>query len=135
MEIFFDKQLAIYFFLSGLSFTSIHDSQGSKGRGRVSIQLLSTTSTRFAGTQTLAGRLLHGAHLWTQLAAELELETFGFRAQVAHHWATRPSFPMVFTHVALVFPRLPRVFLLFPLSVSPVSYFRFCGYLRLFSCY
>ena len=38
------------FFLSGFSFTNIHNSRDSRGRGRVSISLLSTTSTRFTGT-------------------------------------------------------------------------------------
>ena len=38
------------FFLSGFSLTNIHDSQGSRGRRRVSIWLLFTTSTRFTDT-------------------------------------------------------------------------------------
>ena len=39
-----------FFFLSGFSFTNIHDSQDSRGRGRLSIWLLSTTS---ASSRTL----------------------------------------------------------------------------------
>ena len=40
--------ILFYFtFLSRFSFTNIHGSQGSAGRGRVSIYFLSTTSTRF----------------------------------------------------------------------------------------
>ena len=35
------------FFLSGFSFTKIHDSQESRGRGRLFLSLFSTTSTRF----------------------------------------------------------------------------------------
>ena len=46
------------------------------------VQLL---TTRFTDTQTLAGRLLQRAHICTQLAAGLETEAFGFRAQVANH--------------------------------------------------
>ena len=34
-----------FFFLSGFSFTNIHDSQDGRGRGRLFLQLLSITST------------------------------------------------------------------------------------------
>ena len=39
-----------FFFLSGFSFTNIHHSRDSRGRGRASISLLSTTSTRLTDT-------------------------------------------------------------------------------------
>ena len=39
-------------------------------------------------------------------------------------------FPMVFPHVSPSVSIFPLVFLLFPLSVSPVSYFRFCDLIR-----
>ena len=68
----------LFFFLSGFSLTYIHNSQDSRGRGKVSIYFLSTTFTRFTDTQTLAGQLLQTAHLCTQLAAGLEPGTFGF---------------------------------------------------------
>ena len=38
------------FFLSEISFTNIHDSQDSKGRGRLSLKLLFTISTHFTDT-------------------------------------------------------------------------------------
>ena len=38
------------FFLSVFSFTKIHDSQDSRGRGILSLKLLSITSTRFTDT-------------------------------------------------------------------------------------
>ena len=66
-------------------FTNIYESQEYKGRGRVFLQLFPITSTRFAGTQTLAGRIPQGSHLCRQLAAGLEPGHFGFRAQVANH--------------------------------------------------
>ena len=44
------KPLCYLFFLSVFSFTNIYDSQDSRGRGRVSIYLLSTTSTHFTDT-------------------------------------------------------------------------------------
>ena len=53
----------VSFFLSGFSFTNNHDSQDSRGRKRLSLYILSTTSTRFTDTQTLAGSLLQRAHL------------------------------------------------------------------------
>ena len=84
-ERFSKNEVIRFFFLSGFCFTSIHESQDCKGRGRAFHQLLTTTSTRFTGTQTLAGGLLRGAHLCVQLAAGLEPGTFGFRAQVANH--------------------------------------------------
>ena len=54
-----------HFFLSGFSFTNIHESQDCRPRGKAFLYLLITTSTHFTDTQTLAGRLLRGAHLCT----------------------------------------------------------------------
>ena len=45
-----------------VSFRNIHDSQDSRGSGRLSRYLLSTISTGFTDTQTLAGRLVRRAH-------------------------------------------------------------------------
>ena len=47
----------VYFasFLSGFSFTNIHDLQDSRWRGRLSPYILSTTSSRFTETWTLVG--------------------------------------------------------------------------------
>ena len=42
----------LLFFLSGFSFTNIHDSQDSRWRGRLSPYILSTTSTRFTDNET-----------------------------------------------------------------------------------
>ena len=70
-----------FFFLSGFSFTTIHESQDCRGRGRLFLELLTTTSTRFTDTYTLTGRLLQTAHLCTQVAVGLEPGTFGFRVQ------------------------------------------------------
>ena len=53
--------------------------QDNRGRGRLSIKLLSTTSSRFTDTQPLTGRLLKRAHLYTQLAAGLEQGTFKYK--------------------------------------------------------
>ena len=55
----------VHFFLFGFYFTNIHDSQYSRGRERLSLYLLSTTSTHFTDTWALAGRLLQRAHLCT----------------------------------------------------------------------
>ena len=74
--------LLLLTFFSTWAFFHEH-SQYSRGRGRLSIYFLSTPSTLFMDTQTLAGRLLQRAHLCAQLAARLEAGTFGFRAQVA----------------------------------------------------
>ena len=72
-------------FLSGFSFTNIHDSQtGQQGEGG-GIYLFSTTFTRFTDTLTLARLLLQRAHLYTQLAAGLEPGTFDFQAHIANH--------------------------------------------------
>ena len=38
------------FIMSGFSFTNIHDSQDSRGRGRLPLYFLSTTSTRTTHT-------------------------------------------------------------------------------------
>ena len=43
-------EFASFCFLSGVSFTNIPDSPGSRGRGRLSLYILSTTSTRFTDT-------------------------------------------------------------------------------------
>ena len=89
-----------FFFLSGFFFTSIHDSRGSRGRGRVSIQLLSTASTHFAGAQLGIGRAMAAGGLGcAQLATGLEPGTFGFRAQVANHQATRRQPPSYTTSI------------------------------------
>ena len=50
-------------FLFGYSFTSIHNSEDSKGRGRSSLSLLSNTSTHFTGIQALAEQLLQETRL------------------------------------------------------------------------
>ena len=62
----------IIIFLSAFSFTNIHEPQACKGSGRAFLQLLTTTSTRFTDTQTLAGQLLQRAHLYTHLAVGLD---------------------------------------------------------------
>ena len=62
------------FFLAGFSFTNIHDSKDSKGRARLSLKLLTTTSTRFINTQILAGRLLQRAQLFRQLQQDPNLK-------------------------------------------------------------
>ena len=53
------------FFLSEFSFTNIHNSQNSRGRGRLSLYIFFTTFTRFTNTQTLAGSLLQKPFLFT----------------------------------------------------------------------
>ena len=74
--------VVVVFYLGFLSRTfTIHRT----ARGRVSLQLFSTASTRFKGTQTLAGQLLKRALVCTQLGAGLEPGTFGVREQVANH--------------------------------------------------
>ena len=72
--------LFLFFFLSGFSFTNIHDSQDSRCRRRLPPYIFSTTSTRFTDTQTLAGLLLQRAHLCAQLAAGIEHGIFGTRS-------------------------------------------------------
>ena len=64
--------IIIIIFLSAFSFTNIHEPQACKGSGRAFLQLLTTTSTRFTDTQTLAGQLLQRAYLCTHLAAGLD---------------------------------------------------------------
>ena len=44
------QESLVSFFLSRFPFKSIYDSQDSRGRGRVSLPLLFTTSTRFTDT-------------------------------------------------------------------------------------
>ena len=73
------------FFLSRFSFTNIYDSRDSRVRGRLSLYILSATSTSFIDISTLAGLLLQRAHLCAKLPAEPEQETFGFLVQVANH--------------------------------------------------
>ena len=55
--------LFCFAFYPGYFFTNIHVSQDCRKRGREFVKLLTTTSTRFADTQTLAGWLLWRAHL------------------------------------------------------------------------
>ena len=50
-------------FLSGFSFTNIHDSKDSREDGWLSLWLLSAISTCFTDTKTSAGQLLQGTHL------------------------------------------------------------------------
>ena len=54
----------VYFFLCGCSFMNIHKSQDCTGRGRA-FHYLTTTSTHFSDTWTLARQLLRRAHLCT----------------------------------------------------------------------
>ena len=53
------------FFLSEFSIRKIHNSQDSRGRMRLFIYFLFTTSTLFTDTYTLVGRLLQRSHLCT----------------------------------------------------------------------
>ena len=69
-----------FFFISGFLLTNIHDSQDSRCKGRLSPYILSTTSTRFANTQTLAGLLLQRTHLCAQLSAGIEHGINGTRS-------------------------------------------------------
>ena len=73
------------FFFCLSFFTTIHESQDCRGMGRVFLPLHTITSTRFTGTQTLAGQLLQRAHLCKWEAAGLEQGTFGFREQFGNH--------------------------------------------------
>ena len=50
-------------FLSGFSFTNIHDSKDSREDGWLSLWLLSAISTCLTDTKTSAGQLLQGTHL------------------------------------------------------------------------
>ena len=43
----YEKKKKTFFFLSGFSFTTIHESEDCRGRGRTFLSLLSTTSSRF----------------------------------------------------------------------------------------
>ena len=43
-------QRDLFFFLSGFSFTNIHESQDCRGTGRVFLKLLTTTSTYLTST-------------------------------------------------------------------------------------
>ena len=45
------SSVCVFFFLSGFSFTNIHDSQDCRERGRLSFSRLSTTSTRFTDSK------------------------------------------------------------------------------------
>ena len=49
-SLFLNNLKCKYCNLSGFSFTNIHDSQDSKGRGKLSLYILSTTSTCFTDT-------------------------------------------------------------------------------------
>ena len=53
---------------------------GQQVKGRLTPYFLSTFSTHFTNTQTLAGLLLQRAHLCAQLAAGIEHGTFGTRS-------------------------------------------------------
>ena len=57
-EVKFKHRFQDLFFLSGFFFTNICDSKDSRERRRPSVYLLSTTSTHFTDTYTLAERLL-----------------------------------------------------------------------------
>ena len=70
-------------------FHEYHDLKDSRGRGRLSLYILSTTSFRFTDTQILAKLLLQRTHRCVQLAAGLKSGTFGFLSQVANHSASR----------------------------------------------
>ena len=89
------------FFSIWVFFREYYDSQDIRERERLYFYIFSTTSTRFADTQTLARLLLQKAQLCVQLTAGLELRTFGFLAQVAKHYATRPL-KFVLSTLALV---------------------------------
>ena len=58
------------FFLSGFSFRNIHNSQVTRERRRLYLYLLSTTTTRFTNTQTVAGWFLQRAYLCSRQQAE-----------------------------------------------------------------
>ena len=74
------------FFLSGISFMTIYESQDYGGRGReFHFSNSNTTSTRFTDTQTLVEQLLQRAYLCTQVAAGRDPGTFRFQAQVANY--------------------------------------------------
>ena len=62
--------------------------------------------------KTLAGRLLQRAQLCTWVAAGLVPGTFGFRAQVANHWATRISWKRCKIFAKMTF--LGRIFIIYP---------------------
>ena len=84
------KSIITLFFLFALSFLLIHEWQYCRGRmgkeGREAfIYFLTTTSTRFTDTKTLAKWLLERANLCTYLAFELEPGTLGLRVQVIYH--------------------------------------------------
>ena len=79
----------ITFFLSGFSFTNIHNLQDSGVKNRLSLKLLLTTSTRFTDTQALAGdyyRELTSTHNkqpdsnWEALVSQCKLVTTKLRA-------------------------------------------------------
>ena len=65
------------FFSTWLFFANIYDLQDSRRRGKLSPHNLSTTSTRFTGTQALAGLLVQRANISAQLAPGIEQGTFG----------------------------------------------------------
>ena len=69
-----------YFFLSGISFTNIHNTQDIRGKGRLSLN-------SFLPLHPLHKHfdILQRPHLCTQVAAGLEPETFSIQAQVINH--------------------------------------------------
>ena len=78
-------EFASFFFLSGFSFTNIHNSHDSRGSRRLFLYILSTTSTRFTDTQALAGLLLQRAH--SAYSWQPDSKRQGFLTQVANHEA------------------------------------------------
>ena len=90
-------ELFFFFYLGFLSQPFMNHRTAGEGEGHSfkSSTPLPPTST---DTQTLAGWLLQRAHLCTQVAAGLELGTFGFQAQVANHSATCPLLKVYLDH-------------------------------------
>ena len=80
--------VCLFFWVFFWGFFHKYDLKDSRGRGRLSLYILSTTYFRFTDTQILAKLLLQRAHLCAQLAAGLESGTFGFLSQVAKHSAS-----------------------------------------------
>ena len=83
--VFHPIRIVSYFFLSEYFFTTIHESQDCRGKGKTFFWVLSTISTRFTDTYTLTRRLLQRVHLCTELATRLEPGTLCFPKQVVNH--------------------------------------------------
>ena len=75
----------IIFFMSGFFFTNIHDSQDSRGRGRLLLLTRLHDFHTLLGHLDISRSLMQRVHLFTELAARFELGTFGFRVQVTNH--------------------------------------------------